>query len=79
MATLVWSSTGAVVRYYEDAVQLYTKSGMTSQNFPNTEQRIGTERANGSGIAWNGKLDEWGVWRRVLTGAEITSLYASGS
>jgi hypothetical protein len=28
---------------------------------------------------WNGKLDAIGMWRRVLTAAEITQLYAAGS
>lgn len=35
----------------------------------------------GSGVQWywDGEIDEFGIWNRVLTGAEVTSLYNSGS
>lgn len=79
MATLVWYSTGQSLKLYEDATLLATITGMTSQSFPNTEQRIGTERENASGISWNGNLDEWGVWRRELSSTEITELYNAGA
>jgi len=34
---------------------------------------------NGLGAKYNGLIDEVGIWRRVLTGDEISTLYNSGS
>lgn len=33
----------------------------------------------GSGLSFNGYVDEIGIWSRVLSGSEITSLYNSGA
>lgn len=38
-----------------------------------------TDGSGGTNWAPDGKLDEWGVWSRALSGSEITELYNSGN
>lgn len=36
-------------------------------------------RVNATSDYWDGLIDEFGFWRRVLSGAEITELYNAGA
>lgn len=40
--------------------------------------KIGANRASAVNL-WDGRIDEAAMWKRVLTGAEITDLYNAGS
>lgn len=75
---LVWNSTGSGITYYTDGIARATRA-VTAQIFPNIYQRIGTDREGTSTYSFNGNIDEWSVWNRTLTPAEITQLYNSGS
>lgn len=44
-----------------------------------TEFDLGRRAYGGYEGYWDGRLDEWGVWNRILTSTEVTCLYQSGS
>jgi len=51
-------------------------SGTNLQSFSLSNYYIGRQNVN----EWfNGKLDEFGIWSRVLTSSEVTTLYNSGA
>lgn len=50
-----------------------------SQSFSNYAKSLYFGNRDASGSWLNGKLDEIGLWSREITGAEVTSLYNSGS
>ncbi len=72
---LILTRTGGTCVLYVNGVSKITVSSLGS----NTTQvfNLGTSDAN----AWFGtnKIDEVGVWSRVLTGAEMTELYNGGA
>lgn len=40
---------------------------------------VGTAKSGEANALWNGRIDELGIWKRLLSGAEITQLYNGGS
>jgi len=40
---------------------------------------IGSAKSSAFNVGWNGRIDEFGIWKRLLTAAEITSMYNGGS
>jgi len=40
---------------------------------------IGTDYYGGTGSLWNGRIDEVGIWKRILTSAEIATVYNGGA
>lgn len=75
------SSTGTTVLYKNDASQALTQFGTTVSPLNGTAPfNIGCRFS--SSVAQNftnGKLDEIGVWSRVLTSTEVTQLYNGGA
>jgi len=70
----VWSSVDGSVKLYESNTG--TAVGFTtSNNAVRILNRISTPISS----ALDGKLDEYSIWRRELTDAEISTLYNSGS
>jgi hypothetical protein len=52
----------------------------TGSNYPSTNSTAFTIGANaGPAGYWDGRLDQWGFWKRTLTSAEKTFLYNSGN
>ena len=57
-----------------------TSSAATGSNAPSTSTTAFTFGAHaGPGAYYDGRLDQWGFWKRVLTSAEKTYLYNSGN
>ena len=57
-----------------------TSSAATGSNAPSTSTTAFTFGAHsGPGAYYDGRLDQWGFWKRVLTSEEKTFLYNSGN
>lgn len=67
---------GTNIRVYVNGV-LEATGANKAGSLSGTTRIIGADGTPGN--YWNGSLDEMGIWTRTLTGAEITSLYNSGS
>lgn len=81
---LVWQYDGTAGKLFVNAVEkasvTWTWSGYARTSY--SSLHIGSEGLNdgaGTGEWFKGMIDEYGIWDRALTGAEITSLYNSGS
>ena len=64
----IW--TNGVSRVFTDAT--------SSSGFGNVGYQMG-RMAAGAGFAWEGALDETGIWNRGITDAEVASLYNAGA
>ena len=62
---------------YVDGVQDGTQAGTPALTTNSKRVLIG-ENPDATGRQWNGEIDDLAIWNRVLTEAEITSLYAGG-
>jgi hypothetical protein len=72
------TKSGATITVYVDGVSRASGSGISgNDNAGITVSKIGANYADGS--KYKGNMDEVGVWSRALSGAEIASLYNSGS
>lgn len=78
--SFVWTAASHTWTIYEDGVSVgtLTTDPATSINSSAKDFRVGIGEA-GQGNDWDGELDEIGVWSRVLTSGEITSLYNGGA
>lgn len=77
---IVWTrlaSTGAEVLYL-DGSQVATATENTPFN-NGSSAFVGQPDGGSSGNFFNGRMDEVGVWARVLTSGEVTSLYNAGA
>jgi hypothetical protein len=85
-ATLVVSTWYHVVATYDQSnIRLYIDGSLDSTQSNTTDVpdeantfRIGYSEAAGS-LAFDGLVDEIGIWKRALSGAEVTDLYNGGT
>lgn len=63
----------------DDTTTYTANTGGTSPDVSAAEFEIGRREYSGAEEPFDGRIDEVGFWKRVLTGAEITQLYNSGS
>lgn len=75
-----WHHLAGTISHGETQIDFWINgTKVDSQNIAQTLQGAVstlTVGSNTSGAAlWNGKIDEFAIWNRVLTGTEITSLY----
>lgn len=80
---ITWVFTaGNSIKTYINGV-LHRNVSTTLTNFNNIANNVLTKIGNGidfdspAKLPWNGKIDDLGIWNRVLNDAEITSLYQS--
>lgn len=78
---IIWVfSAGNSIKTYINGV-LHSNVNLTLSNFNNTANNVLMKIGNGVDVdtplrlPWNGKIDDIGVWNRVLTQQEITNLY----
>jgi len=73
---VVVTYNGSYVTMYKDNafVKAVLKSGAITQS-----ARIRIGNREGANAQWRGRVDEVGVWSRVLSASEISSLYNSGN
>lgn len=72
---LVGTSDGTTIQFYVDNVIQGSKTQTIS--FFNKNINVGC-LLDGAGLYWTGQIDECGVWNRVLTQNEITTLWNGG-
>ena len=75
MITITWNSTDDLTMFH-DGVKVDDYTNPTGFSNSATEFMIGNQRGQSS--FWDGVIDEFGVWNRTLSQAEITQLYNSG-
>jgi len=73
--TTTWSGTSMELFLDGTSVDTQTAVGMDATN----RMRIGTRPLAVPSQFFDGKIDEIGLWERVLTGTEITELYNAGA
>ena len=83
VSSLVWhhivytSDTSGLAKIYIDGVQISSYQGVPVNNI-NYSGSFNIGRLNfPSYDTWGGKLDDIGIWNRVLTQQEVTALYTS--
>jgi len=81
-----YSASTQAVKVYVDGSQLGTTQTTASATLNNSSYQfnVGANNINGCGYTqafnfFDGKIDEFGIWSRVLTSTEVSQLYASGS
>jgi hypothetical protein len=68
-----------VIKIYLDGVFKSSNPDTTVGSISSTNNGFDIgDRSNGS-FPFNGSVDEFGIWKRALTSAEISSLYNSGN
>ena len=80
--TFTWDPTESTNKatFYKNGVEITTANQSTSQGSSSNANSVVGVGAQGSNAGWlDCKIAEMAVWNRVLTDAEITSLYNSGS
>jgi len=80
VVTRAGSSSGSAVLIYVNGSSVATTVDSTDPSFVGTSSyplNIGSQNNNNS--AFDGKIDEVGIWTRELTSAEVTQLYNSGN
>ena len=75
---LVGTYDGSYVRIYVDGSEVGTGTAQTNSLYTNTGNGVMIGGLDASYLA-NGNIDEIAVWSRVLSGAEVTTLYNSGA
>jgi hypothetical protein len=76
---MTYTASAGEVRFYVDGSQVgATQTGARTSIYNGTAYFSLGASANGTDN-FDGLMDEVGIWDRVLTGAEITSLYNSGA
>jgi hypothetical protein len=91
-STGVWYFLASTLHPSDNTVGLYingVSQSITYSNSGTTAHAIGTNTSpftfgtyysgGSTGNFLDGSLDDWSVWTRVLSGAEITTLYNSGT
>lgn len=75
------ASTGAIKIYIDGTEASYSTSTTGASNIAqNTENiRIGARSYDTNINPFDGIMDEYGVWNKVLSSAEVTELYNSGA
>jgi hypothetical protein len=75
-----WHHLAGTISHDETQIDFWVNgTKVDSQNIAQTLQgavsalTVGSNTSNAA--LWNGKIDEFAIWDRVLTGTEITSLY----
>src|SRR5947209_13007333 len=63
---------------YIDGVQTSVNTSPPTLAANGKNVKIG-DNPDATGRYWNGKIDDVGIWNRVLTEAEISALYAGGA
>ncbi len=83
LSSLVWhhivytSDSSGLAKIYIDGVQISSYQGVPVNNI-NYSGSFNIGRLNfPSYDTWGGKLDDIGIWNRVLTAQEVTALYTS--
>lgn len=74
---VVTRTSGNVCAFYIDGVPRGGGTGGAISSYSTSPNHIGS-RADAYSV-WPGTIDEVGIWNRVLTGGEITSLYNAGA
>ena len=89
ISTGSWYNVTCVINYSADTVDIYINgnhmtttgsisfSASTTPNSPSASSAIGSQD-NGSANYFPGRIDEVGVWQRILNASEIWSLYNAG-
>lgn len=78
--TFTESSYTSEVFIDASSIGTYTHTGYSGTlNDSAGDFHIGNYYLSETAYGWNGRIDQVGVWNRVLTGSEITELYNSGS
>lgn len=73
----VYNSTGNVLTIYVNGSSVATKSGITNLNL--SADIVVGEPVYQTGNAWDGRLDEIGIFNYALSAADVTTLYAAGA
>lgn len=76
-AVMTWDVNGNLITYLDGSPVDSREITITPTNGDNFTIGINTDTFNE--WVFNGKIDEVGVWNRVLTSGEVTSLYGAGS
>jgi len=75
--TLSAASSGQLIHYVNGSAVITTNSVNLGSGSATTAVYMGNRYDGNEGFASN--IDEFGIWSRALSGAEITSLYNSGA
>lgn len=70
-------TTSGAVEFFKNGASYSTGSGNVPYSKPTATTQIGS-RADGYSY-WHGSIKRVGIWGRILTGAEISYLYNSGT
>ncbi len=76
MITMVWTGTSLILYLNGSSVATNSAVGFAANDGGSSFTRVGGQASTDSAP---GKLDEYGVWTRALSGAEITQLYNGGA
>jgi len=82
--TTSWFHIVGVRNVTTDSTYIYVNGVLGAQKLDattaavNPTLRFGSDQGNNVVYAWNGFIDEIGIWNKALTQAEITSLYNAG-
>lgn len=83
LSTATWYHI--VVTYDQSNIRLYLNGSLDGSPQANTAdvadegQVFEVGRSQGSGLYWDGGIDELGIWKRVLSLGEVQDLYNSGA
>lgn len=75
----VYTASAGTAQIYVNGSSVGTISSLKTNIFDSTALYGIGGNNNGDGDFLNGSLDEYGIWSRTLSGAEITALYNSGA
>ena len=76
---VTWDGATKTAKFYKDGTQVGGDQVGTNVSSIYNGTAAFKNGIDASGYSMDGMIDETGVWSRVLTGAEITSLYNSGT
>jgi hypothetical protein len=78
MVTVTFDVSAGSMQLYVNATSKGTQTGFSTSPYQNSEPfRIGAYNSS-AGQPFDGIIDEFGFWSRVLTSTEVTELYNSG-
>lgn len=79
---VTWDGATKTAKFYIDGTNVSSPTGTNVGTLHNSSEPFGIG-AYYAGASWggfmDGLIDEVGLWARVLTGAEVTTIYNSGS
>jgi hypothetical protein len=76
---MTWDATGDLILYVNGTEYDRKTIGITLTNPASYNLQIGENPDPFNAVIHSGKIDEVGIWSRVLTSTEVTSLYNGGS